>query len=103
MPRQERQVRRSLVAAARTYSPTKRSRKARAGDSKRPGEEWQRASWDFFDLIPEYHQGCAITGALLYGPALDDPISPRPRLESPPGAVAFPAALTKSWHWRAFC
>lgn len=65
MPRQERQVRRSLVAAARTYSPTKRSRKARAGDSKRPGEEWQRASWDFFDLIPEYHQGCAITGALL--------------------------------------
>lgn len=66
MPRQERQVQpRSLVAAARTYSPLKRSRKPRAGDSKRPGEEWQRASWNFYDSIPEYHQGCAITGALL--------------------------------------
>src|SRR5690606_23343063 len=24
-----------------------------------------RAAWDFFDTIPEYHQGCAITGALV--------------------------------------
>lgn len=64
MPRQERQVRpRSLVAAAKSYS-LKRGR-TRAGDSKRPGEEWQRAAWDFFDMIPEYHQACVITGALL--------------------------------------
>jgi hypothetical protein len=64
MPRQERQVRsRSLVASAKSYG-TKRGR-AKAGDSKRPGEEWQRAAWDFYDMIPEYHQGCAITGALI--------------------------------------
>src|SRR5690606_41644177 len=65
MPRQERQIRTgSLVAAARSYNTTKRT-KAKAGDSKRPGEQWQRAAWDFFDTIPEYHQGCAITGALV--------------------------------------
>ncbi len=64
MPRQERQVRpRSLVAAAKSYN-VKRGR-SKAGDSKRPGEEWQRAAWEFFDLIPEYHQACAVTGALL--------------------------------------
>ena len=64
MPRQERQIRTgSLVASARSYS-TKKA-KAKAGDSKRPGEQWQRAAWDFFDTIPEYHQGCAITGALV--------------------------------------
>lgn len=64
MPRLERQIRpQSLVAAAKSYG-TKRSR-SKAGDSKRPGEEWQRAGWEFFDLIPEFHQGCMITGALL--------------------------------------
>lgn len=64
MPRQERQVRPgSLVAAAKSFSTGRRREKA--GDSKRPGEEWQRRAWEFYDLIPEYHQGCAVTGALL--------------------------------------
>lgn len=64
MPRQELQIRRqSLVAAAKTYGG-KRS-KVKAGDSKNPGEAWQRAGWEFYDLIPEFHQGCSITGALL--------------------------------------
>lgn len=65
MPRRERQVRgRSMVAAAKNISY--RKSKAKADDSRlRPGEAWQRAAWDFYDVIPEYHQGCAITGALL--------------------------------------
>jgi hypothetical protein len=65
MPRKERSVRqhRTLVAAATNYSA--RSKKKVNDLSKRPGEAWQHASWDFYDLVPEYHQGCAITGALL--------------------------------------
>ncbi|UJD20756.1 portal protein [Microbacterium phage AluminumJesus] len=65
MPRRERVVRgRSLTAAAKNISFRKSP--AKAADTKlRQGEEWQHAAWDFYDLVPEYHQGCAITGALL--------------------------------------
>lgn len=65
MPRRERVVRgRSLTAAAKNISF--RKSKQKADDSRlRVGEQWQHAAWDFFDLVPEYHQGCAITGALL--------------------------------------
>ncbi|MGO1566455.1 MAG: hypothetical protein ACTHXC_00395 [Brachybacterium sp.] len=64
MPRRERQQKpRAIVAAAKDYS----SGRSKANSPQRgtPGEDWQHAGWDFFDLIPEYHQGCAITGALL--------------------------------------
>ncbi len=63
MPRRERRaVRRSITAAARSY--TKQSRKA--DDSRvSPGEEWQRSGWEFYDLIGEYRQAATIQGALL--------------------------------------
>lgn len=65
MPRRERQVRgRSVTAAAKNISYRKPKDKA-ANSRLRPGEEWQHAAWEFYDVIPEYHQGCAITGALL--------------------------------------
>jgi len=66
MPRRERSFRqqRTLVAAATNYT-SGRSRKKTREQSKNPGESWQGAGWDFYDLIPEFHQGCAITGALL--------------------------------------
>lgn len=65
MPRRERQVRtQSLVASARNVSFRKSKDKAR--DSRiRSGEQWHHDAWDFYDIVPEYHQGCAITGALL--------------------------------------
>lgn len=65
MPRRERQMQRqAIVAAAKNLSFRKSSKKATASRS-RVGEEWQHAAWEFFDTVPEYHQGCAITGALL--------------------------------------
>lgn len=65
MPRRERRVQgRSLVAAAKNYSFGKSKDKA-AKARLRVGEEWQHAAWDFFDIVPEYSQGCNITGALL--------------------------------------
>ncbi|WNN94048.1 portal protein [Microbacterium phage Fregley] len=65
MPRRERTVRpRSIVAAAKNYTIGRSDEKI--SDSRvRNGEEWQRAGWDFFDTIPEYHQGCTIVGSLL--------------------------------------
>jgi len=65
MPRRERQVRsRSVIASARNISFMKP--KAKANDTRlRSNEEWQSTAWDFFDLVPEYHQACAITGSLL--------------------------------------
>lgn len=65
MPRRERTVQpRAIVAAAKNYTVGRKVDKV--ADSKvRPGEEWQRSGWDFFDMVPEYHQGCAVTGALL--------------------------------------
>lgn len=53
-----------MVAAAKNISFRKSKTKAE-NTRLRPGEEWQHAAWDFYDTIPEYHQGCAITGALL--------------------------------------
>lgn len=65
MPRKERTIRpRSIVAAAKNYT-TGRSAERISGSRVRPGEEWQRAGWDFFDTVPEYHQGCSIIGSLL--------------------------------------
>lgn len=53
-----------MVAAAKNYTIGRSQEKV--SDSRlRSGEEWQRAGWDFFDTVPEYHQGCAIVGALL--------------------------------------
>lgn len=65
MPRRERRVQgRALVAAAKNYSFNKP--KDKASKSKlRQVEDWQFAAWDFFDVVPEYSQGCNITGALL--------------------------------------
>lgn len=62
MPRKERSVRRSLVGAAKMYSPSKKSDDI---GYKRTGEEWQRAGWDFYDTIPEFGQAAIIQGALI--------------------------------------
>lgn len=63
MPRRERQVQgRSIVAAGRSFSGRAAKRESK---SIRPGEEWQRAAYTFYDTVPEYHQGCAVIGALL--------------------------------------
>jgi hypothetical protein len=65
MPRKERAPRASaILGAAKNYS-TRRSGKTDTDSKARGGEEWMRTAWDFFDLIQEYHQGCAIVGALL--------------------------------------
>lgn len=65
MPRRERQVQpRFITAAAKNYT-IGRSKSKIEGSRARHAESWQHAGWDFFDTIPEYHQGCAIVGALL--------------------------------------
>jgi hypothetical protein len=66
MPRRERSVApRSIIASARNYT-FKRNGKAKDADGNvRGGEEWQRACWDFFDVLGEYRQGPNIMGALL--------------------------------------
>lgn len=70
MPRRERSERsRGLTAAAKNYT-TGRSQKKVAEKRVRGGEDWQNAGWDFYDVSPEYHQGCEIVGALLSRAAL---------------------------------
>lgn len=66
MPRQERTVPRpgAIVASARNYT-TNRSQAKADKQRGRTAEEWMHAAWDFFDMIPEYHQGCLALGALL--------------------------------------
>jgi hypothetical protein len=67
MPRRELSVARtqSMVASATVYS-SRRRRKDRDPDGNlRGGEEWQRAAWDFYDMIGEYRQAPTIMGALL--------------------------------------
>lgn len=65
MPRRERVARtqKSMVASGARYQ-SKRP-EDRAEKRARGGEEWQRAGWDFYDLIGEYRQAPAIKGALL--------------------------------------
>lgn len=66
MPRRERSLARSqtVLGAAKNYTIGRSAGKI--GDSRlNPGEEWQRAAWDFFDMVPEYHQACVLTGSLL--------------------------------------
>lgn len=66
MPRKERTVPRpgAIVASARNYT-TNRSQAKVDRQRGRTAEEWMHAAWDFFDMIPEYHQGCVAVGALL--------------------------------------
>lgn len=69
MPRRELVVQpRSIVAAARSYGTGRRGRGSKKRDDDanlRGGEPWQRDAYLFYDLVGEYHQGCAIIGALL--------------------------------------
>jgi hypothetical protein len=61
MPRRERQVRpKAIMGSARSYG----GRKGRK-DSARGGEEFQRAAWDFYDLVPDFGQAANIEGALI--------------------------------------
>ena len=66
MPRKERTVPRpgAILASARNYT-TNRSQAKVEKQRSRTAEEWMHAAWDFFDMIPEYHQGCLALGALL--------------------------------------
>lgn len=66
MPRKERTVPRpgAILASARNYT-TNRSQAKVDKQRSRTAEEWMHAAWDFFDMIPEYHQGCLALGALL--------------------------------------
>ena len=62
MPRRERLPKpKSMVAAAQNFTSSSAKKKAK----RLRGEDWQSAAWDFFDSVPEYHQGCVISGALL--------------------------------------
>lgn len=64
MPRRERVARtQSVVASGMRYQ----SKRPEDPEEKRArgGEDWQRAGWDFYDLIGEYRQAPAIKGALL--------------------------------------
>lgn len=66
MPRKERTVPQpgAILASARNYT-TNRSAEKIDRQRGRTAEEWMHAAWDFFDMIPEYHQGCMAIGALL--------------------------------------
>lgn len=70
MPRRQslegrRQTPPAITAAARNYTDMGKSLAKKIERDPSKAEPFQHAAWDFYDLVPEFHQGCVIVGALL--------------------------------------